>query len=227
MNEWWWENRYSLIYLLLLPVVAVGAMIFFDVNPFLSFLLGLMSGVGLLASLVAFTIPPLRVGNWRRGAEGEASTAIELEKLNDLGWKTVHDRALGRKNVDHVLVGPGGVLAIDSKNWSGMVEIVDGVVRRDGFAQPRLPDAARRTAAQINRELKSSTSTNPWVQAVIVLWADFPQNHLSIDNVTYVAGDTLSAWLYSLETKLSRQEIEEIAGAIERMPDGVELGAYG
>ena len=35
-------------------------------------------------------------------------------------------------NIDHVVVGPGGVFVIDSKAWSGSVAVVDGMLRQNG-----------------------------------------------------------------------------------------------
>lgn len=65
---------------------------------------------------------------YERGADGEAATAQALDALPKDQWTVFHDvRWPGRKlaNVDHVVVGPGGVFVIDSKNWSGRVEVRD------------------------------------------------------------------------------------------------------
>jgi hypothetical protein len=49
------------------------------------------------------------------GDQGEQWTAQELRHLHKRGWKVVNDVALKRWNTDHVIVGPGGVYAIESK----------------------------------------------------------------------------------------------------------------
>jgi hypothetical protein len=70
-----------------------------------------------------------------RGAEGEQRTASALGSLGP-DWIQFHDvRWPGRRlaNVDHVVVGPGGVFVIDSKNWSGSIAVRDGVLRQNGY----------------------------------------------------------------------------------------------
>lgn len=55
------------------------------------------------------------------GAEGERSAARDLEELKASGWHVFHDVTPRRDaawNIDHVLIGPGGVYAIETKNWN-------------------------------------------------------------------------------------------------------------
>lgn len=226
MNAWWWEIRGGLAYFVVVPIVAIVAMLLFHPEPWMGFLLGTVAGICGFSALVLFTIPPASAANWRLGVEGERSSAAQLEKLRELGWTAVHDRKLERANVDHVLVGPGGVFAIDSKRWTSVVTVEDGTVKREGVDQPCLSSSARRNAAAINSVIKQSTPSNVWVEAVVVFWGEFPQNFIHEDRVTYVAGETLTAWLYSRETVLKPKQIEEIASAIEHMPDGIELGQH-
>src|SRR3954453_15709937 len=77
---------------------------------------------------------------FERGAEGEESTARVLGVLSLEGWRVFHDvRWPGRSqaNIDHVVVGPGGVFVIDSKAWSGDVDIKGGTLRQDGKRRSR------------------------------------------------------------------------------------------
>lgn len=71
---------------------------------------------------------------WEQGAVGEEAVATALAALPP-EWIVVNDvRWPGRRfaNIDHVVVGPGGVFVIDAKNWSGSVDVVDGVLRQEG-----------------------------------------------------------------------------------------------
>jgi hypothetical protein len=56
---------------------------------------------------------------WRRGAKGERRTARLLAPLEDRGWAILHDLAMpgSPANIDHLVIGPGGVLVIDSKHY--------------------------------------------------------------------------------------------------------------
>lgn len=49
------------------------------------------------------------------GAEGERSVADMLHDLGRFGYVALHDIDTGMGNIDHVLVGPGGVFAIETK----------------------------------------------------------------------------------------------------------------
>jgi len=64
---------------------------------------------------------PEEIDRWRRGAQGERATAVLLRGVESLGWPVLHDRSLPgtAANVDHLVVGPGGVFHLDSKHWSG------------------------------------------------------------------------------------------------------------
>jgi Nuclease-related domain len=63
--------------------------------------------------------------DWRRGAAGERRTARLLSLLERHGWVVLHDLALpgSRANIDHLVVGPGGVFVIDSKQYRGRLQL--------------------------------------------------------------------------------------------------------
>ena len=90
---------------------------------------------------------------YERGAEGEAATARALASLDAAEWTIFHDvRWPGRKlaNVDHVAVGPGGVFVIDSKNWSGRIELKDSVLRQNGYQREKTVAAAAEAAIAVS-----------------------------------------------------------------------------
>jgi Nuclease-related domain len=62
---------------------------------------------------------------WRRGAVGERRTARLLGPLERHGWAILHDLALpgSPANIDHLMIGPGGVLVIDSKQYRGRLQL--------------------------------------------------------------------------------------------------------
>jgi hypothetical protein len=68
---------------------------------------------------------------WRRGATGERRTARLLAPLERRGWAVLHDLAIPgtQANIDHLVIGPGGVLVIDSKQYRGRLRVDrDGMV---------------------------------------------------------------------------------------------------
>jgi hypothetical protein len=62
---------------------------------------------------------------WRRGAAGERRTARVLAGLERQGWAVLHDLAVpgSRANLDHLVIGPGGVFVIDSKQYRGRLQL--------------------------------------------------------------------------------------------------------
>ena len=62
---------------------------------------------------------------WRRGAAGERRTARLLAALGRDGWAVLHDLAVpgSRANIDHLVIGPGGVFVIDSKQYRGRLQL--------------------------------------------------------------------------------------------------------
>src|SRR6478735_1410466 len=59
---------------------------------------------------------------WDAGAVGERMVADKLSELVPRGWYVLHDvhwPGRPKATLDHVLVGPGGVVVVDSKNWTG------------------------------------------------------------------------------------------------------------
>jgi Nuclease-related domain len=69
---------------------------------------------------VAFRIYRLRprLKALTQGVEGEKVVGQFLERLREQGYSIFHDVLADGFNVDHVLVGPGGVFTVETKTWS-------------------------------------------------------------------------------------------------------------
>ncbi len=79
-----------------------------------------------------------------RGATGEEQVGRLLDGLSERGWHAIHDVSLGRGNVDHVLIGPGGVFTVETKSHPGPVRVgrVHGSVLGQAQAQRRAIERA-------------------------------------------------------------------------------------
>lgn len=87
-----------------------------------------------------------------KGAAGEEATARALTALPSARWSVLHDvRWPGRRlaNIDHVVIGPGGVFVIDSKAWSGDVVVDNGVLRQNGYQRERAVASAADAALAV------------------------------------------------------------------------------
>ncbi|GGX64667.1 nuclease-related domain-containing protein [Streptomyces hiroshimensis] len=55
--------------------------------------------------------------SWRRGLVGERRVGAELDRLSDQGWHALHSILLSNSvDIDHLLIGPGGVFNINTKH---------------------------------------------------------------------------------------------------------------
>lgn len=205
------------------PILFTAIAVLTHADSLYLYLLAFTSGFFAFAAVASMLIPPKRIEDLRTGADGEVATAKELAKLARGGWRPVHDRALDKANIDHIVIGPGGVYAIDSKNWKGTIKVSNGEVVVDGNVRSRVPGSCRSTAAKINSRVSGSTGNGAWVQGVVVFWGDFPQRVVESNKVVYVAGDALAEWLHARPPKLSGIEIDEIAHVISEMRPGIEL----
>jgi Nuclease-related domain len=157
--------------------------------------------------------PPEFIAKWKRGAEGERKTGKILDRLAKHGWHSVHDRAGKYGNLDHIVVGTGGVFLLDSKNLSGTITLEAAGLKaeyadapRDGFTFTSLAGAMRGASAHLKDRLAATTDITCWVQAVVVIWGHFPEAEAERDKVAYVSGDQLEAWLLRQPAKLSPRD---------------------
>ncbi|QIX27947.1 NERD domain-containing protein [Nocardioides sp. JQ2195] len=99
---------------------------------------------------------------WERGASGEEATASALETLRADGWQVWHDVAWPgrpRANIDHVVIGTGGVFVIDSKHWSGTIAMDGDVLRQNGRSRESAVHGAAEGALAITRLLGDLPAT--------------------------------------------------------------------
>jgi Nuclease-related domain len=156
-----------------------------------------------------------------RGEHGEHHVADTLEELRSDGYKPVHDIVVENFNVDHVLVGPGGVFAIETKFRSGKGEITF----RNGeglFVDGRLEEKdclkqARGNAAAIRRMIKETCGRQDWVKALVVFVGDWRvKDDWRDTDVRVFTPDRLPRYIRNQQPQLKKSEIDFIASHLER-----------
>ena len=192
-------------------------------ESFADWYLGLATG-GLVGLWVALAdSPPAHVENWQRGAEGERKTERVLRPLQAAGWTFAHDIDTPTGNRDHVGVGPAGVFLFETKRPGGQVTVAGDRVRvhrlddpDDGYDASRWSRRIRGEAIRMRDEILAATGRRVFVQAVVVIWAPFPQRAAQFNRVAYVQGDALAGWLGSRRESLNPQACNAITAAIVR-----------
>lgn len=181
---------------------------------------GFLGGVASAFFILLRLSPPGWIENWQQGAWGEMATGKVLGPLEEEGWVVLHDLPAERGNLDHIVIGPGGVFLLDSKRLSGSVNVgPDGVtVRR--FDDPDLtykhPGSGHLLglARETHDRVRQATRISQWVTPVMVIWAEFPQRIAEQQNCHYVHGDELADWLRAQQTAIAANRIGQVASAV-------------
>lgn len=91
--------------------------------------------------------------SWLSGTAAEAAgTTRALAGAAPAGWtvlRDLHRPGRTRSTVEHVAVGPGGVVVLETVRWGGEVEVVDGTLRHQGYGRTPEVTAVADTAGAI------------------------------------------------------------------------------
>lgn len=137
-----------------------------------------------------------RAASFARGRQGELVVAQALDGLAADGYLRIDDcRWPGRQqaNIDHVLIGPAGLFVIDAKNWSGRVDVRDGVLRQNGYRRLPAMEGAVAAAAAVAGVLPQRVSR---IQPVLCLCgsAQLPPQTLTGGCAVATAGE-IAGWI--------------------------------
>jgi hypothetical protein len=193
--------------------------------------LGIGAGAGVLGSLLASRLG-LVVGGlaataagwglrfrpspdavaWRRGAAGERRTARLLGPLERQGWAVLHDLAVpgSRANLDHLVIGPGGVFVIDSKQYRGRLQLDPSGQLWHG----RYPLAPTLRAVSFEADQAAQVLPDPGVvvlPVVAVHGAQVPWGKVVVQGVPVIAARRLPSMLRALPPLLGPERITAVA----------------
>jgi hypothetical protein len=149
---------------------------------------------------------------WRRGAAGERRTARLLDPLERQGWAVLHDLAVpgSRANLDHLVIGPGGVFVIDSKQYRGRLQLDPSGQLWHG----RYPLAPSLQAVSFEADQAAQVLPDPGVvvlPVVAVHGAQVPWGKVVIEGVPVIAARRLPSMLRSLPHLLGPERIATLA----------------
>lgn len=150
------------------------------------------------------------------GCGGERLVAHTLGALERYGWTLLHDvRQPDRQlaNIDHVAIGPGGVVVIDAKNWTGTVTTEGGVLRQNGYARTKETDAVGLQAASVAALLRPEHRTAARGALTTVAHDVEP---VLIGSITVVGRAQLGPWLLTLPPRLTPFDVAVIATVLDR-----------
>jgi hypothetical protein len=149
---------------------------------------------------------------WRRGAAGERRTARLLDPLERHGWAVLHDLAVpgSRANIDHLVIGPGGVFVIDSKHYRGRLQL-DGSGR---LWHGRYPLSPTLRTVDFEADQAAQVLADPDVVVVPVMavhGAQVPWGKVVTQGVPVLAAKRLPSMLRQLPAVLGPERIAWLA----------------
>lgn len=109
--------------------------------------------------------------SYRAGVAGEQRTAGVLAGLEREGYKVLHSVPLSpRKDVDHLIIGPTGIHAVNTKSSSYEVTAKDDAVYADGYRQKWI-DSITRDAGLAGEYLARAARMELEVQPLVTVWS--------------------------------------------------------
>jgi len=148
---------------------------------------------------------------WRRGAAGERRTARLLGSLERQGWVVLHDLAVPgiRANLDHLIIGPGGVFVIDSKQYRGRLHF-DPSGRLWHGRYPLAP-TLRAVSFEADRAAQVLADPQVVVPIVAVHGAQVPWGKMVTQGVPVVSARRLPSMLRALPGVLGPERVATLA----------------
>ena len=172
-------------------IIAVVAAVFASIEwarwylkaPYTPIAFSLIAFIALAVALWRAHAARQQLANYRLGIRGERATGQFLEnELRPLGFQVFHDLVEEGYNIDHVLIGPPGVFAVETKTISkpekGQIEVTfDGEhILINGDAPERDPVIqAKASARRVRHIVKEYTGTDVPVRPVVLFpgwWVD-------------------------------------------------------
>lgn len=176
--------------------------------------------VTVLADVVYRTKTLSSVPAWRKMGSSERRTERQLYRLEGRGYRTLHARAIpdSTAQIDHLVIGPTGVFAVDSEKWDRHLPVraypnrlFVGPFSRD----ERLQEArweAERARELLSKELGHEVEVVP---SLAIYGPTIPWKVLQVRGVDVFTGNRVRKWVRRRKRVLDPPEVERIASVAE------------
>lgn len=159
---------------------------------------------------------------WRVGAEGEEAVGARLEKLRQHGWYLLHSVPVGARDsdIDHVVLGPGGVFTVNTKNHpGGKIWVAKYQMRVNGQPVPYLRNA-RHEAERASKQLTRAAGFPVAVRSCVVVltgtlipevtYRDMPDDVMVLDRMD------VPRWFKKRAPVLTAEQVDAIYDVARR-----------
>jgi hypothetical protein len=212
-------------------VIAIGGLVLLFDGQELSWLAGLVAGAA-AATWVAVSRGP-RAGQRRplvparterRPDAAARRTAAAIGALEQTGWRFLHDVPGLDTTYDHIAIGPGGVILMQSMDPDGVVTMESGepvLERRSASGAPprleRLRPRALADAAAFRDGVQRLCGRRLWVQAVVVFWSEFPAGYVADGRCVFIHGPRLAEWMARRPHQLDPRDADAVYTAVQTL----------
>ncbi|AMB59178.1 hypothetical protein AWU67_10240 [Microterricola viridarii] len=155
--------------------------------------------------------------SWYLGAVGEIAVGGILERLPE-GWSTRHALPVGTKgtDIDHLVVGPGGVFTINTKHHAGKsIWVARRTLMVDGHRQPYIP-AATSEAGKVAKLLGARMPHPVPVQPLLVM---VDPKRITVkerpERVRVLNSHEVRRWLREQPAVLSAEAVADVLAVID------------
>ena len=185
----------------------------------------LLAIVAAVLSVIAWVKVTAARGNlkgYRLGLDGEVVVSQTLERLRAHGYEVFHDIQGDGFNIDHVVVGPGGVFVIETKtarkaHGSAEVRFDGEKVTVGAFSPDRDPvEQVRRNARDVRRWIREATGIDRQPQCVVVYPGWFTRNEWKSDVWVLEEKGTFAA-IKNEDTRVPKHDVRKIAEVLRRL----------
>ncbi len=164
--------------------------------------------------------------HYRLGAKGEQIVGRELDRLIGQGYRVFHDMPFPEWNIDHVVVGPRGVFAVETKAWRKPHKTADATAEIILDGDTLILPGNRPQTEAIAQADRSARALAKWIlkmsaeTVVVVPAVALPGWKLSIRRYGEVAVYSATNMSEHLPKRgkqaLTAEQIQRIAAQIER-----------
>jgi hypothetical protein len=206
----------------MLAVYSVSEMLFaiFDYRPPSVVMILVPGGFAVYCGFRIWRVLPV-LKQLRLGIRGEKAVGQFLDDLRSMGYSVFHDIVSPHGNIDHALVGPGGVFAIETKTVSkptdrdAIVSYDGTTIRIDGATPDRDPIVQTLAAAnELAQIIERGTQRRPFVRLVVLYPGWFVEKQPKGVAVWVLAPRAFPAFLQHEPRVLSDAEIAGIRNSI-------------
>ena len=140
-----------------------------------------------------------------------------LEALAPEGFRAAHDVRTAYGTLDHVVAGPNGVFAIETKNVRGVLSVRDGHLTLNGNSAAAFVTQAAKEASEIGRRLHRAGMGRLVPALVVSTTARVRRGPLRFGNVQVIELPDLPAALRKRKgPRLSDREVGRALAAVVR-----------